>query len=192
MGWLMAWLTGLAVAAPLDDVGGRDDELWKALENMPPDWSTELAVAASYSDITYWNAYTGPYPGFGLHWGLGKHLGEKRLHRIGGSLNLMLEGPIPSYYSVFLEPSFAWDTVNHHLLIGASVSPALALHAKQELLGSTVAPGLSPTVAVRIGWSQPWSRALRRMFVVAEPRVRLTNGQLSPGVALMIGSGSGW
>lgn len=181
-----------AWADPLDDVGGRDDELWKALENMPPEWSTEIGLQVSFSDITYWNAYQPPYLGFGVRWGIGRHVGEKRADRFGGSLGLMVEGPVPIYWSGFLEPLFSWDRVSHNLLVGASIGPAIALHGQQLLLGADLTPGFSPMAAVRLGWSQPWSRALRRMYVVAEPRVRLVDGRPNPGVVLLVGSGSGW
>lgn len=181
-----------AWAAPLDDVGGRDDELWKALENMPPEWSSEIGVQASFSDITYWNIYQGPYPGFGFRWGIGRHVGEDRANRFGGSLGLMIEGPVPSYWSATLEPMFAWDRVSHRFQVGASIGPGVALHGRQELLGTERTPGFSPMAAVRLGWSQPWSRALHRMYVVGEPRVRLVDGRANPGIVLLVGSGSGW
>lgn len=185
-------LPAAAVAAPLDEVGGRDDELWKALENMPPEWSSEIGVQVSFSDITYWNMYTGPYPGFGFRFALGRHVGEDRANRFGGSLGVAIEGPVPSYWSTFLEPMVSWDRVSHRFQVGVSIGPAIALHGRQTLLGGDVFPGIHPMMAVRLGWSQPWSRALHRMYVVAEPRVRLVAGQANPGIALLVGSGSGW
>ena len=43
----------------------------------------------------------------------------------------------------------------------------------------------------RIGWSQTWSRVGRRLFLFLEPKVRYTDGQFVPVVALAVGSGAG-
>ena len=48
-----------------------------------------------------------------------------------------------------------------------------------------------PTASVRIGWSQTWSRVGRRLFLFLEPKVRYSEEQFVPVVALVVGSGMG-
>jgi len=87
---------------------------------------------------------------------------------------------------------FAWDHVNHHLQIGASAGPALLLHDHVGLHGSDVAYGVAPSVDFRIGYSEAWSRVQKRMFVVAEPKLRWIAGRPNWVLGVVIGSGTGW
>lgn len=161
------------------------------LENMPPRRSWDLSVGVNYTDVTFWRAYTAPWIGMGLRFGYGSHIGEARLNRIAGSVSFSTEGPVPEFYTLALEPSLDWDRVQKGLQIGASIGPAVYLHNRLTLTGPETHIGASPWVGARVGWSQPWSRVMRRMFVLVDPKIRVIAGLPSWSVGVAIGSGSG-
>jgi hypothetical protein len=183
------WVT---VGASPTDLPGQSEadeaDAWALLRSLPPSKSSELAVMATYGEIAWWRgerAYTGADPGFGIRGAYGKHFGEVRL---GGQLGAALEGPMPIYWSAVLEPLATVDVVKQGILVGASLGPGLMLHGA---LNEDFAVSVSPTLALRAGVSQPWSRVARRMFVGVEPRVRLIRGEPALSVAIVVGQGRG-
>lgn len=196
--WLPLVLCCLGTAAfagddPLSDpLGGTDDDdLWKMLEDMPPHRSGDLAIIVTYSDVTYWRAYTPPWMGFGIRGAYGWHVGDKLASRLGMSFMFSEEGPVPEYFSLAFEPSADWDHVDNGILVGASIGPSLLLHSQLELRGAEWSVGFSPAVSARIGWSQPFSRIAKRMFVVANPKLRWVGNRPNWVIGIAVGSGSG-
>lgn len=190
LGWTVA-----SHAEPLDPPGATnpvpEDDLWALLDNLPPRRSWDLALTVNYADVTYWRAYTPPWMAFGLRASYGTHLGESRNTRLAVGMSASTEGPIPEYYTLAFEPSFDVDYVDHGVQAGLSVGPAVLVHSRLTLLGDEFFYGLSPSVGARLGYSQPFSRVTRRMFVVADPKLRVVNGDLSWVVGVAIGSGMG-
>ena len=80
------------------------------------------------------------------------------------------------------------DWIDHNIQVGVSVGPALLLH---QMLGEGLFPGAAPAAAVRMGWSQSWTRVGRRLFIVLEPRVRLIGDEPQLVGSLIIGQGRG-
>ena len=184
-------LIGMLPAVAHAQETAPEDDLWAQLENLPPRLSYEAGVAVSYSDITYWRGNTGPWMGFGLRGGMGWHVGQLKAHRFGPGLHVGLEGPAPEYFTGAIEPTVAWDYVKGGVYVGAAVGPALLAHSRLTLVGQETTWGLSPMVSARIGWSQPWSRVTRRMYLVLEPKLRWVDENPNFGAALVIGSGRG-
>ncbi len=182
----------VAFAQDLSSAANPSDDLWAELENLPPRASYDLAVNVSYGDITYWRSKTGPFLGFGIETGWGKHIGESRRDRIGAAVGLVLEGPAPAFFTVALEPQATWDRVSNGLLLGASVGPTLLLHSEFTRTGQLSKLGFTPMVSARVGWSQPFSRVSRRMFVVVEPKLRYIADLPNFGAAIVVGSGEGY
>jgi hypothetical protein len=91
----------------------------------------------------------------------------------------------------------AWDRVGGNVLVGASVGPSLLIHSSQATVRTETDVMLAPMVAVRVGYSKPFSRLGRRFYVVAEPKARWLSGgrnlnpQLDWGAVLLVGSGRG-
>ncbi len=107
---------------------------------------------------------------------------------------LFVEGPLPVHMTAGLEPHLAWDYVTKKgFQVGAGVGPAVLYHSK-ILDGTSVLrePGFGAGAAVRVGWSQSWSRIGRRLFVLFEPKVRYMDGNVGVAGALMVGSGKGY
>ncbi len=185
-GWVTAGGGDLSSAEmELDEMSA-----WAALERLPPKYSWELGVSASFGDITYWNdhrSYTGPYIGQGFRVGWGRNMSGGD-HRLGVQTNWSIEGPVPLYYTMALDPLPSWDMISHNIQVGASLGPSLLLHS---MLGEGVFAGIAPSAAVRMGYSQSWTRVGRRVFVVLEPRVRLIGGEPQLVGAIVVGQGRG-
>ncbi|MEZ4235016.1 MAG: hypothetical protein R3F59_02410 [Myxococcota bacterium] len=159
------------------------------LDRIPPSTSFEFAIQVSYGTVAYFRDQVPPWVGFGFRGGWGKNFG---LNRIGVAGTVTAEGDIGVHTQLALEPTFAWDYVGRNgLLLGAGVGPALVYTSHTATVETTAAADIAPSAAVRIGWSQTWSRVGRRLFVFAEPKVRLAEGRLSPVVAVAVGSGAG-
>ncbi len=169
-----------------------DDDLWAELDRMPPRASMELAFTVGFGDITYWRAEVPPWLIFGVRGGWGAHVGVDRQQRVGFSVASTLEGPFPEFYSVALEPSATWDRVHEGLWLGASVGPSLMLHSRSTVAGPDMSLGLSEHAAVRVGWSQAYSRVARRTFIGVEPKIRAVSGDLNWSVGLVVGSTRGY
>lgn len=192
---LLAGSTASAADDPLSDplggASGGDDDLWKMLEHMPPHKSGDLAVAVSYSDVTYWRAFTPPWMGFGIHGAYGGHVGQNLGTRLAGALMVSEEGPVPEYFTLAVEPAFDVDHIAHGVLMGASVGPSLLFHSHLDRVHQVWNVGFSPEISARLGWSQPWSSVQRRMFVVLDPKLRWVAGRPNWVVGVAIGSGNG-
>jgi hypothetical protein len=196
---MRSWLgtaVGLAMTAPAlaaDPLAGvGSDDFFKDLDSIPPAISAEFGVRVGFGEVTAFKLQTPPWLLFGVRGGMGWHVGETRKHRFGPSLDLMVEGPFPEFYSVILEPAAAWDHVDKGLLIGASAGMSLLFNAELDRYETVRSISAGPSVAVRIGYSQRWSTVMRRMYVVLEPRVRYANGTLAASVSVVVGSGKGW
>jgi hypothetical protein len=196
----MRWLVGAAILLgstspafaddPLGDVGSED--FFKDLESIPPSKSAEFGVRVGFGDVTAFKGFTPPWLAFGIHGGLGWHVGQTRTHRFGPALDVSVEGPFPEYFSVVLEPVAAWDHVDKDLLLGASLGLAALYNSHMTLFGADRSFGLGPSASVRIGYSQHWSRVMRRMYVAAEPKIRYASGNLAASLSVVVGSGKGW
>lgn len=176
---------------PLSGLSDPKDDLWNRLENLPPRRSGDLALSVGFADITYWREYTTPWLAFGIKGGYGTHFGANRESRVGFSVGGSLEGPFPEFVTIAFEPMATVDHVHKHLLLGASVGPAVLAHSRLLITGQEWSFGASPQVSLRIGYSQPWSRVARRLFIVAEPKFRYIAGAVNWSAAITIGSGSG-
>ena len=162
------------------------------IDRIPPRTSYEFAVQFSYGTVTYWRDYVPPWIGFGFRGGWGRNLGVSGDHRLGPAFTLTAEGPVGVHTSVALEPHLAWDHVGDKgLMLGAGVGPALMWHSRSDTIGGENAFGVAPGAAVRLGWSQTFSRVGRRLFVFIEPKIRYVDGAPNPLVALAVGSGRG-
>ena len=175
---------------PLGGVGS--DDFFNDLETIPPSISAEFGMRVGFGEVPSFKGRGPPWLGFGMNGGLGWHVGQTRTHRFGPALDLSIEGPFPEYYSVVLEPAAAWDHVDKGLLLGASLGLATMMNSDLEITGSETAFGIGPSASVRIGYSQRWSRVMRRMYVAAEPKVRFVGGQFFGSLSVVIGSGKGW
>ncbi len=165
-----------------------DSSAWAALERLPPRYSSEFALSVSFSDITYWKneeTYGGPFLGQGVRFAWGRNFKDSR---VGFLVSAAVEGPVPIYYTVAFEPMASWDYIRNWLQVGASVGPAIMIH---QMGGVGTFPGLGPSVSVRMGWSQSWTRVGRRVFVLLEPKARLVAGEPNLGAAILVGQGRG-
>lgn len=160
------------------------------LEQVPPEFSYDMGLQLGVADITYWREEVPPWVTMGFFMSWGYHV--RGNDRFGPGLAVMVEGPVPLHYSASFEPTFRWDRIMGKLAIGAAAGGALMFHSKSSELGPQVAWTPAPVVAARVGYSQPWSRVTRRLFVVAEPKLRIIDGQLNPGITIQIGSGTGY
>jgi len=185
---LLAALTVTAVAQSDDD--GLPPELPPIeLHRVPPDFSWEVGVHVSFGDITYWREEVPPWIGLGLRGGWGRHWG---LTRIGAGLAFGVEGPAPVHYSAYLEPTATWDWTSSGLFLGLSAGPSFLVHGTSSTVRESTTLGIAPLAAVRLGWSQGWSRIGRRLFFLLEPKARIIAGRFNPSVALVIGTGRGY
>lgn len=182
-----------AAMADLPKPKAMPDDLFEvptfSIESVPPRTSSDYAFAVSFGDMGYWRADVPPWIGFGARATWGRHSGA---HRLGLQTSLAVEGPFPIHMSTYLDPHFAWDHVSSkQLQVGLGIGPYVAVHNKSEVGNNETAFGFGPSVAGRIGWSQPFSSVDRRVFVILEPRARWVANGLSPSIALVVGSGNG-
>ena len=159
------------------------------LKRIPPRFSYDIGLQFGYGEITYWREEVPPWATMGFNFAWGKHFGH---HRIGPGIAFIAEGPVPVHMSLFLEPTFRWDTVKGWLQVGASLGPSFMLHHAQRTVVHQTSKGVGPVAALRVGWSEPYSRIGRRLHVVLEPKMRLIDGRMNPSVSIVIGSGRGY
>lgn len=160
-----------------------------SIDRVPPNTSYEMAVQVSYGEVAYFLDSVPPWVGFGFRGGWGKNLG---LHRVGVAGTFAAEGDIGVHTLLALEPSATWDFVSGGgLLLGAGVGPSLFYTVQNSTVITERSLEVAPAAAVRLGWSQTWSRVGRRLFVFLEPKVRFAEGELVPVVAVAVGSGGG-
>jgi hypothetical protein len=159
------------------------------IDRIPPNTSYEFAIQVSYGTVAYFRESVPPWVGFGVRGGWGKNFG---INRIGAAGTLAAEGDVGVHTQLSFEPALAWDIVaKPGILFGASAGPAIVWTAENATIEGKYNLDIAPTVAARLGWSQTWSRVGRRLFVFAEPKLRFAKGQVSPVVALAVGSGGG-
>lgn len=174
------------------DVGLTMDslpELTFDVERFPPNFSYEFGMHFSLGTVTYWNEFIEGGIGFGARFSGGKHLGN---HRIGGMFTAVMEGPFGVYTSFAAEPHVAWDHVSDkNLQVGLSAGPAFMYHVRADITEVERFGTVNPSAAVRLGWSQTWTKVGRRLYVVAEPKFRYIRGQPDVLGALVVGSGGG-
>ncbi|MEQ1506091.1 MAG: hypothetical protein ABMB14_27915 [Myxococcota bacterium] len=180
------------LSAPLPPPPPVEDDLpipTLTIDRVPPNTSYEFAIQVSYGMVAYFRDSVPPWVGFGARAGWGKNFGPNRLGVTG---TFAAEGDFGVHTQLSLEPQAAWDLVTSRgLLLGASVGPAVVYTASTSTVETVQGIELAPMVAARIGWSQTWSRVGRRLFVFLEPKARFAAGQVSPVVALAVGSGAG-
>lgn len=175
-------------AEPL--IEGGVEEAWEALRKMPPTWSWEFEMGSGYGDVPAWRRESQAALLMGGRFGFGRHFANPT-HRFGGYFCTSLDGPVPITFAWVLEPGAGWDAVVGRLQVGASVGYALSYNAKNELVGWETTLTSGPALALRLGYSDPWSRVGRRFHVFVEPKVRYLQGLLSPSAMIYVGSGLG-
>jgi len=159
------------------------------IDRIPPNTSYEFAVQVSYGQVSYFRDEVPPWVGFGLRGAFGKNFG---LHRIGGQLGFTTEGDMGVHTLLVAEPALAYDVVTPFgLQLGVSAGPALMYWSDASTQVGENDFGFGPSAAARIGWSQTWTRIGRRLFVFAEPKVRVAGGNTDVLVAVAVGSGAG-
>jgi hypothetical protein len=161
------------------------------IQNVPPSLSYEFGVHMSFGTVTYWRDFVPAWIGFGFRFSGGKNLSNG--HRLGASLTAVTEGPFGVTASYALEPHATWDHVptKGGLQVGVGVGPALMHHISNQSIVTEKASTINPSAAIRLGYSQPWTSIGRRLYLVAEPKMRLVDGEWNPLVALVVGSGAG-
>lgn len=187
-------LLPLALLATAPAMAQSDDEKPPepvVLKNIPPRFSWDFAIQASYSMLPQFNAAPA-WMGLGARATWGKHFGN---HRIGPNLTISFEGPIAIQWGNYFEPSATWDFVGERKLwIGATLG--VSLIANSELGAQSniqTSFDIGPMAAFRIGYSTPYSILMKRFFVGVEPKLRIVQGSLpSFGAAVMIGTGFGY
>ncbi|MCA9566902.1 MAG: hypothetical protein KC656_03630 [Myxococcales bacterium] len=188
-------LASTALAQDVDDTG-LDPSLpipTLKYDRPPPDFSHEVALQLGYGDVTYWKQEVGPWVNFGLRIGWGRNIPDHHQHRIGVTTVVFAEGPLPVHMSVGVDPQLTWDHIGeNNLWIGAGIGGAAMYSSKDTGSLTEKRVTLAPSASVRLGWSQTWSRLGRRLFAGVEPRMRITNGNVGYGAALVIGSGKGY
>jgi hypothetical protein len=191
-------LIGTLAAAPQAFAGdtilpdGGSDDLWNLLDDLPPHHSTDLSINPGFAAITYWKTWQPPYLSFGARFVYGNHTGEKLDHRYGVGLALGEDGAFPEYMTWWAEPQATYDRVVHRFQYGVSVGPSVLMHQHTDLNDIERKFALSPMVSARVGWSQPWSRVQKRMFVVLEPKIRWVANEPNWTIAVAVGSSHGW
>jgi hypothetical protein len=146
-------------------------------------------VQVSFGEVAYFTDAVPPWIGFGLRGGWGKNFG---LHRIGAAAAVVIEGDIGVHTLLAFEPTVNWDFVSAKgLLLGAGAGPSFVYTTSNATVIAESESHVAPMAIARIGWSQTWSRVGRRLFLFLEPKVRYTDGQFVPVVALAVGSGAG-
>lgn len=185
---LLLWVAGPGHAQTLD-AEEQPMDAWEALEQIPPRYAYEAGVHMSYGTIGYWRSHTPPWVGFGIRGVWGRVSRDQ--NRLGAGLGLNVEGPLPLYFSGSVEPQFAWDRVANGLLLGASAGPSFLWHSMLEIQGPKHSFGVAPMGALRVGYSEPWSKVGRRFYAVLEPKFRWIRGGGDYSVAIIVGSGAG-
>jgi hypothetical protein len=160
------------------------------LDRIPPTYSYDFAVLFGMGELGYWREEIPPWMHFGLFTAWGRHL--RSGDRIGIGASILAEGPFPLHSTLAFDPVVRWDRVEGKLALGASVGGSLMFHSAQKPGGTETGVSASPLVTARIGWSQGFTRVGRRIFVIAEPKLRYMVGQFSPGVSLAVGVGHGY
>jgi hypothetical protein len=160
------------------------------LKHIPPRFSWNIALHPSYGMLPQF-AEAPTWMGLGVRGEWGKHFGS---HRLGPGLAISLEGPLGVEWSTNFEPLAVWDYVSPKgLWVGASGGVDLILNAT---LGGgsqvTTSFDLSPSAAVRLGFSQQWSMIARRFFFGVEGKFRYIDGTPAFIGAIVIGSGMGY
>jgi hypothetical protein len=196
--WLgaMCWLLGVNLPVWAQDFGPLPEDALPIptleFDRLPPQESSEFAVQMGYGTVTFFREQVQPWIGFGFRGGWGRHLGEMGRHRIGPSFTAVAEGPVGVHTTLGLEPALAWDQVSEQgLLVGASMGPSFMWFIKTDRVGAERDQRVVPSAAIRLGWSQTYSRVGRRLFVFVEPKCRVIDGVLNPVATLAVGSGSG-
>jgi hypothetical protein len=166
-----------------------EDALPQALatrDRVIPDSSFEFAIQYSYGGVVGLTERVAPGVGVGLRGSWGKHLGQ---HRVGFSVVQMVEGQIASSTLYATDVEATWNHVGSTgLLVGAGLGGTLGVIAIHEEEGRVL---VAPTASARVGGSQTWSRYQRRLFVFAEGKLRVADGDVVGLVALCIGAGKG-
>ncbi|MFT7519721.1 MAG: hypothetical protein ACI9MC_001864 [Kiritimatiellia bacterium] len=160
------------------------------LKRIPPSYSYDFGAQFGIGDMGWWRTEIGPWMHMGLFGSWGIHY--RGNDRFGPGLALQVEGPVPLQTTVALEPTMRWDRVIGKVGVGASLGGAFMYHYSMKPGVNESAVSGSPVAAVRLGWSQGWTRIGRRLFVVAEPKIRFIKGAPSASVALQIGSCYGY
>lgn len=183
-------LPALAQDSSGDTIGLDDLEMPTfELEVLNPRFSYEFGVHMSFGTVSYWREYFPGYVGMGIRFSAGRNFGN---HRFGGVLTGNVEGPFGVFSSTSIEPAAGWDLITpFNMQVGAHVGPSFMLHTDNSNIVRESELTINPTLAVRAGYSQNWTRLQRRLYVLAEPKVRVINGSPDFGVALVVGSGSG-
>ena len=193
---LMGLLGSAPALAQTSLIEGGVEEAWKALKRLPPSRSWDFAFMTGYGDIPYWRLETPPALSFGFRASSGWHLKNQPSQRIGWSIATGLDGPVPINFAWTVEPALAWDVVNTPALFGISLGPAISYNAAMGISRWEDALTAGGSVAVRLGYSEPYSRVGRRFFVFVEPKLRLLPGPDerlvgSPIFHFVVGSGLG-
>ena len=160
------------------------------LERIPPTYSYDVGLQLGVADITYFRDEVPPYATIGFFGSWGAHI--RGNDRLGPGFAVIVEGPVPLHSSISFEPTVRWDRVMGKVGIGAAVGAAVMIHTAQRNTGTEIAVTPAPVVAGRIGWSQGWTRVGRRLFIVAEPKLRMIGSRLNPGVSIQVGSCVGY
>ncbi len=185
-----------ATASAADEVlPAPEDELpipTLTLDRIPPRYSYEAGLQVSYGEVAFFQETVPPWVGFGLRGGWGKNFG---VQRVGLAGTFAAEGELGVNTFLSVEPAVAWDFVSAGekggLLLGASAGGAFGYTSSAVTVETESAFVAAPAAAVRIGWSQGWTRVGRRLFVFLEPKVRFAADGPAPVLALAIGSGGG-
>lgn len=180
----------VAVASPAVAQDILDELPEVELQRIPPVYSWDVGIQLGVADITYWRDEVPPWATYGFFGSWGWH--PRGNDRFGVGFAAMIEGPLPLHFSASLEPTFRWDRIMGKLAVGAAVGPAFMFHSKSTVLGPETGFTPAPMVAARIGYSQGWTRVGKRLFIVAEPKLRLIAGDLNYGVTLQVGTGQGY
>lgn len=158
-----------------------------------PDFSWEIGVHMGFGEVTYWMQEIPPWVSFGVRAGWGRNLPSNHHHRLGVTALFFAEGPMPIHMTLGVDPQFSWDVVTESgLWMGAGVGAAVMFHSKDVGNQTVTASSLGPSASARLGWSQTWSRVGRRFFIGAEPRIRVTNGNVGWSASVVLGSGKGY
>ncbi|MCO4745671.1 MAG: hypothetical protein KC912_12840 [Proteobacteria bacterium] len=172
-------------------IDGGVEEAWAALKKLPPRVSWEFALSTGYGDVPYWRDEAQAWMTMGGRFSMGRHLEKTPAQRFGGSLSTTLEGAVPHNFAWVIEPAVTWDTILAPLQVGVSVGPAFSFNAANRLVGWDTKMIAGPSAALRIGYSENWSRVGRRFHVLFEPKIRYQANLLSPTFSIVIGSGMG-
>ena len=194
--WVVLCAVGLCAPAWAQDAWPRPEDALPVptleFDRLPPRESSEFAVQMGYGTVTFFREQVQPWVGFGFRGGWGKHFGEMSRHRVGPSLTGIAEGPVGVHTTLGLEPALAWDHISEGgFHVGAGLGPSFMWFIKTDRVGAVRDRRLVPSAAVRLGWSQTYSRVGRRLFVFVEPKCRVIDGVLNPVAVLAVGSGTG-